>query len=53
MSHICFRRVTEKLDKSKKLRLSLDKFVPKNKQVSKCASIFDISKIYLNLTQYQ
>lgn len=30
----------EKLDKSKKLRLSLDKFVPKNRQVSKCAFIF-------------
>lgn len=45
MLHICFRRVTEKLDKSKKLRLSLDKFVPKNKQVSKCASIFDIKNL--------
>ncbi|XP_072753750.1 uncharacterized protein [Anoplolepis gracilipes] len=28
------KRVTEKLDKSKKIRLSLDKFVPKNKQKS-------------------
>lgn len=26
--------MADKLDKSKKLRLSLDKFVPKNKQVS-------------------
>jgi len=34
-----FRRVADKLDKSKKLRLSLDKFVPKNKQVSISVSI--------------
>lgn len=29
-----FRKVGDKLDKSKKMRLSLDKFVPKNKPVS-------------------
>lgn len=50
MLHICFRRVTEKLDKSKKLRLSLDKFVPKNKQVSKRASIFDIKNLFKSHT---
>lgn len=31
-----FRRVADKLNKSKKVRLSLDKFVPKNKPVSIC-----------------
>lgn len=31
--------MADKLDKSKKLRLSLDKFVPKNKQVSISVSI--------------
>jgi len=37
--YVCFRRTADKLDKSKKLRLSLDKFVPKNKQVSKFVAI--------------
>lgn len=39
--------MTEKLDRSKKLRLSLDKFVPKNKQVSKYASIFDTCQKFI------
>ncbi|XP_050445912.1 uncharacterized protein LOC126848772 isoform X3 [Cataglyphis hispanica] len=38
------KRVTEKLDKSKKLRLSLDKFVPKNKQNTD----EDLSNLYMN-----
>ncbi|KAL6440337.1 hypothetical protein ACFW04_003114 [Cataglyphis niger] len=39
------KRVTEKLDKSKKLRLSLDKFVPKNKQKN---TDEDLSNLYMN-----
>lgn len=39
------KRVTEKLDKSKKIRLSLDKFVPKNKQKN---ADDDLSDLYMN-----
>ncbi|KMQ87835.1 rho gtpase-activating protein 11a [Lasius niger] len=39
------KRMAEKLDKSKKIRLSLDKFVPKNKQKNADG---DLSDLYMN-----